>query len=560
MGNDISRGRKGRSSKSKGGKGGASDPALDSSASSRKSRRSNKEEKATAGSSPSSDSKPASSGKPPKVTMDSSAVTLGDAKINNRRDIHPHPVMITDTLSDVRVKYHINPKEIGHGHYGVVRKCMDRETKKWYAIKSIRKSKVGKVDVLKREVALLKECDHPNIIELVEVHEDQKYLHLITELCTGGELFDRIIEKTQSDEGHFSERDAANLVRCILDAIAYCHDKKGIVHRDLKPENFLFSSRDEDAVIKIIDFGLSRHDDMQKGIMNTKVGTPYYVAPEVLNREYTKSCDIWSIGVITYILLCGYPPFYGDTDNQIFDSVRTGRFDFPSPDWDGISDSAKDFICSLLKRDPSKRLSAANALEHTWIKEMTAPKAKQGHRKQRTSIAIASRSIAFIKYRDMQKLKKAALAWLATNSTNDDIAALKEVFKKIDVNNDGTVTLQELDECLKDAHFLPNVTSDLRDLREELSLSGEDSLNWRDFITVMMDKNLVMKEDNLRMVFEHFKKSDPHHIVVSDIVDLVGCTEKQAMEIMKLVDANSDGRIDFNEFRKMMETENFNLI
>ena len=224
--------------------------------------------------------------------MDSSAVTLGDAKINARKDLHVSPVMITDTLSDVRVKYHINPKEIGHGHYGVVRKCIDRETKACYAIKSIRKSKVGKVDVLRREVALLKECDHPNIIKLIEVHEDQKYLHLITELCTGGELFDRIIEKTQSDEGHFSERDAANLVKCILDAIAYCHDQKGIgkmtgfsfrpvgestnsrawpVHRDLKPENFLFSTKEEDAVIKIIDFGLSRHDDMQQGIMNTKV-------------------------------------------------------------------------------------------------------------------------------------------------------------------------------------------------------------------------------------------------------------------------------------------------
>jgi len=161
--------------------------------------------------------------------MDSSAVTLGDAKINARRDLHPGQVMITDAISDVRVKYHINPKEIGHGHYGVVRKCMNRETKVWYAIKSIRKSKVGKVDVLKREIALLKEVHHPHIIELIEVHEDQKYLHLITELCTGGELFDRIIEKTQSDEGHFSERDAANLVKCILDAIAYCHDVKGIV-------------------------------------------------------------------------------------------------------------------------------------------------------------------------------------------------------------------------------------------------------------------------------------------------------------------------------------------
>jgi calcium-dependent protein kinase len=553
MGNDISKAQL-RLSKHKKDKA-ANGESLSSSQRSRKSGRSSKNKGKEKEAEASESSTPAAKSAP-KVTMDSSAVTLGDAKINNRRDIHPQPVMITDNLSDVRVKYHINPKEIGHGHYGVVRKCMDRETKVWYAIKSIRKSKVGKVDVLKREVALLKECDHPNIIELVEVHEDQKYLHLITELCTGGELFDRIIEKTQSDEGHFSERDAAKLVRCILDAIAYCHDQKGIVHRDLKPENFLFASKEENAAIKIIDFGLSRHDDVKAGIMNTKVGTPYYVAPEVLNREYTKSCDIWSIGVITYILLCGYPPFYGDTDNQIFDSVRTGRFDFPSPDWDGISDAAKDFISSLLKRDPSKRLSASNALEHQWIREQTAEAPTRSKRRQRTSIAHAPMSKAFIKYRDMQKLKKSALGFLACNATNDDIANLKKVFKEIDVNKDGTITLQELDDCLKNAQFLPHLTSDLRNLRNELSLSGEDSLNWRDFIALMMDKNLVMKEDNLRMVFEHFKKSDPDYILASDIIELVG-SEKKAMEIMKQVDDNSDGKIDFNEFKKMMEDQIF---
>jgi calcium-dependent protein kinase len=329
--------------------------------------------------------------------------------------------------------------------------------------------------------------------------------------------------------------------------------------------------------------------------MKTKVGTPYYVAPEVLSREYTKSCDIWSIGVITYILLCGYPPFYGDTDNQIFDQVRTARFDFPSPDWDGISDSAKDFICSLLRRDPSKRLTAAQALLHPWILTMAAPQClgslEAVPRRRQSSIAVASRSLAFIKYRDMQKLKKAALAYLASNATNDDITLLKDVFSEIDVGNVGTITLQQLDEGLKNgetswdyiphsthnfmtvfcyqsdpmmsfclpAHFSPEVTQNLRNLRVELSLSGEDSLNWRDFIALMMDKQLVMKEDNLRMVFEHFKKSDPDNIVVSDIVDVVGVSEKQAMDIMKLVDGNSDGRIDFNEFRRMMEDENFHL-
>jgi calcium-dependent protein kinase len=237
----------------------------------------------------------------------------------------------------------------------VVRKCQHRETKEWYAIKSIRKAKVSKIEVLKREIDILREVDHPNIIRLKDVFEDQKYLHLITELCTGGELFDRIIEKTKSEAGHFSEQDAAKLIRDICDAIAYCHDVKQIVHRDLKPENFLYKTTADDSPIKIIDFGLSRHDNLNFGVMKTKVGTPYYVAPEVLRREYTKSCDVWSIGVITYILLCGYPPFYGDSDNEIFESVKIGRYEFPSPEWDDISEDAKDFINSLLKLDPSAR-------------------------------------------------------------------------------------------------------------------------------------------------------------------------------------------------------------
>lgn len=317
--------------------------------------------------------------------------------------------------------------------------------------------------------------------------------------------------------------------------------------------------------------------------MNTKVGTPYYVAPEVLNREYTKSCDIWSIGVITYILLCGYPPFYGDTDKQIFDSVRTGRFDFPSPDWDEISDSAKDFIKGMLERDPTKRGSAAELLEHPWILEMTM--STRARRNLRSSIIFSKKSITFKKYRGMQKLQKAALAWIATNVTSDEVTKLKDVFKKIDTNNDGTITLGELDECIEAgesrllwyygldellsknnlihrhnititvfiAHFLPDITSNLTDLRQDLHLSGEDSLKWRDFIASMIDQAELTKEDNLRMVFEHFKKDDRDYLLLSDISELVG-GEKQAKEILKAVDENNDGKIDFSEFRKMMET------
>lgn len=171
-----------------------------------------------------------------KLKMDESAHTFGPSRASASGHYRrgQSPVMITDALKDVRTGYHIEPKELGHGHYGVVRKCMHRESGEWYAIKSIRKSKVSKIEVLKREIEILKEVKHPNIIQLVEVFEDERYLHLITELCTGGELFDRIIAKTQSSEGHFSEHDAAVLVRDILDAIRYCHDEKGIVHRYVK--------------------------------------------------------------------------------------------------------------------------------------------------------------------------------------------------------------------------------------------------------------------------------------------------------------------------------------
>lgn len=488
----------------------------------------------------------------PPPAMEPSAHTFGAANPSKSRarDARPDPVMITDALTDVRIKYHINPREIGHGHYGVVRKCMDRDSREWFAIKSIRKSKVGKVDVLKREIAILKEVDHPNIIRLVEVHEDVKYLHLITELCTGGELFDRIIAKTQSEEGHFSERDAANIVKCILDAIAYCHDVKQIVHRDLKPENFLFKTEAEDADIKIIDFGLSRHDTQNFGVMKTKVGTPYYVAPEVLNREYTKSCDIWSIGVITYILLCGYPPFYGDSDNQIFDSVRTARFDFPSPDWDCISDAAKDFICCLLRKEPSKRLSASRAIKHKWIRETASPDAVK--RMSDGKISHSSvRNITFMKFMGMQKLKKAALHYIATHLTQSEVGSLGDIFRKIDKDGDGNMTLKELDDALAHGNFSGELQQKLRQLRADLSLSGEDTLNWRDFMTAMMDRSLALREDKIRMAFEHFKKSDANCLLTQDLIEMFG-GESQAREIMGIVDTDGDGRISYKEFRDMM--------
>eukprot|EP00979_Chaetoceros_neogracilis_P006416 scaffold1307_cov260-Chaetoceros_neogracile.AAC.4 len=423
---------------------------------------------------------------------------------------------------------------------------MDRKTKEWYAIKSIRKSKVSKIEVLKREITILKEVNHPNIIKLVEVHEDAKYLHLITELCTGGELFDRIIEKTQSPAGHFSEKDAANLIGCILDAIAYCHDEKQIVHRDLKPENFLFASNADDAPVKIIDFGLSRHAVLPGSMMKTKVGTPYYVAPEVLKRKYTKSCDIWSIGVISYILLCGYPPFYGDSDTQIFDSVRAGKFDFPSPEWNTISNAAKDFICQLLNIDPSQRLTASQAMQHKWILDFsscdstTPQRIKHGMR----------RSQVFNSYMGMQKLKKAALGYIATHLTPVEVGNLGEIFKSIDLDKDGSMSLQDLDQALTSKNFSPDLLQRLRNLREDLSLTGAERLNWKAFLTAMMDEKLLMKEDKIRMAFDHFRNAEDNSLHMDELIDVLG-GKNATKDIMDLDNAPEE-RITYEEFKTML--------
>mmetsp|Transcript_32996 Transcript_32996/g.80202 ORF Transcript_32996/g.80202 Transcript_32996/m.80202 type:complete len:272 (-) Transcript_32996:651-1466(-) len=210
--------------------------------------------------------------------------------------------MVCDELSNVKIKYKIL-ELLGSGSFGTVRKCRDRKTGELFACKTIKKEVVDDPTNLRREIDLLQSVEHPNIIKFQDVYEDEHNIHLVTELCTGGELYDRVLDYAESDQGHFLEEDAAILIRDILDALRYLHDKCHIVHRDLKPENFLLKDDSPNAPIKIIDFGLSRKDDAPFGIMCSRVGTPYYVAPEVLLNEYTYKVDIWSVGVIAYILL-----------------------------------------------------------------------------------------------------------------------------------------------------------------------------------------------------------------------------------------------------------------
>lgn len=256
---------------------------------------------------------------------------------------------------------------LGTGAFSEVILAEDKRTQKLVAIKCIAKKALeGKEGSMENEIAVLHKIKHPNIVALDDIYESGGHLYLIMQLVSGGELFDRIVEK-----GFYTERDASRLIFQVLDAVKYLHDL-GIVHRDLKPENLLYYSLDEDSKIMISDFGLSKMED-PGSVLSTACGTPGYVAPEVLaQKPYSKAVDCWSIGVIAYILLCGYPPFYDENDAKLFEQILKAEYEFDSPYWDDISDSAKDFIRHLMEKDPEKRFTCEQALQHPWIAGDTA--------------------------------------------------------------------------------------------------------------------------------------------------------------------------------------------
>ncbi|KAL5267775.1 hypothetical protein ACHWQZ_G004727 [Mnemiopsis leidyi] len=263
-------------------------------------------------------------------------------------------------VEKISKKYELK-EVLGSGAFSEVCLAVHKETGKKFAVKCIdKKSLKGKEDSLENEIAVLKRANHPNIVKMIEMFEDKNYLYLVMDLVTGGELFDRIVER-----GSYSEKDASECVKQILIAVDYLHGL-GIVHRDLKPENLLYQDETEKSRLMISDFGLSKMEGTEA--MATACGTPGYVAPEVLmGKHYGKEVDCWSIGVIAYILLCGYPPFYDENDATLFAQIMRGEYEFDSPYWDEISQSAKDFVRSFMTVDATKRFSCSDGLKHQWI-------------------------------------------------------------------------------------------------------------------------------------------------------------------------------------------------
>lgn len=480
---------------------------------------------------PSGSSGPSTTSRPkPDTSSRTSASKLGIGNVLNR------------PMEEVRDTYTLG-RELGRGQFGVTRLCTHKTTGELFACKSISKRKLThKEDIedVRREVQIMHHLTgHPNIVELKGAFEDKNAVHLVMELCAGGELFDRIIAK-----GKYSEREAAAVCRTIVQVIQTCHSL-GVMHRDLKPENFLLLNKREDSPLKTTDFGLSvffKPGDIFKDV----VGSAYYVAPEVLRRHYGPEADIWSIGVILYILLSGVPPFWAETEQGIFDAIVEGSIDFTSDPWPMISSGAKDLIRKMLNQNTKERLGTQAILNHPWIRvDGEAPDRPLDN-------VVLSRMKQF---RAMNKLKKLALKVIAENLSEEEITGLKEMFRSIDVDNSGTLTMEELKQGLaKQGSMLAEY--EIRQLMEAADVDGNGTIDYMEFITATVHMNKMDKEDLLFSAFRYFDKDGSGYITTDELEQALRDHHMgdaaTIQDIIAEVDTDGDDRINYEEFVAMM--------
>ncbi|XP_028120169.1 CDPK-related kinase 4-like [Camellia sinensis] len=351
-------------------------------------------------------------------------------------------------------------KEVGRGHFGHTcwAKVKKGELKNQpVAVKIISKAKMTttiSIEDVRREVKILKSLSgHKNLVKFYDAFEDAQNVYIVMELCEGGELLDRILSRG----GRYPEEDAKAIVIQILSVVAFCH-LQGVVHRDLKPENFLFTTRDEDAPMKVIDFGLSDYIRPDQRL-NDIVGSAFYVAPEVLHRSYSFEADMWSIGVITYILLCGSRPFYARTESGIFRSVLRADPNFDDSPWPGVSSEAKDFVRRLLNKDHRKRMTAAQALTHPWLRD------------ENQDVPLDFLIYKLVKsYVRATPLKRAAYKALSKALTEDELIYLRAQFRllepkdgRVSLDNFRTALVKNVTDAMKDS-IVPDILNMVRRL------------------------------------------------------------------------------------------------
>ncbi|KAK4361484.1 hypothetical protein RND71_020436 [Anisodus tanguticus] len=440
-------------------------------------------------------------------------------------------------------------KLLGHGQFGYTYVATDKFSGDRVAVKRIEKNKMVlpiAVEDVKREVKILKAlAGHENVVQFYNSFEDDNYVYIVMELCEGGELLDRILSKKDS---RYTEKDAAIVVRQMLKVAAECH-LHGLVHRDMKPENFLFKSSKEDSPLKATDFGLSDFIRPGKKFQDI-VGSAYYVAPEVLKRRSGPESDVWSIGVITYILLCGRRPFWDKTEDGIFKEVLRNKPDFRRKPWSNISNSAKEFVKKLLVKDPRARFTAAQALSHPWVRE-------GGDASEiPLDISVLSNMRQFVRY---SRLKQFALRALASTLDEEELADLRDQFSAIDVDKNGVISLEEMRTAL--AKDLPWKMKESRvlEILQAIDSNTDGLVDFPEFVAATLhvhqleEHNSTKWQQRSQAAFEKFDVDRDGFITPEELKMHTGL--KGSIDpLLEEADIDKDGKISLSEFRRLLRT------
>ena len=461
-------------------------------------------------------------------------------------------LIVGQSKSDPQIDYE-KKNFLGEGAFASVYLVQNRITEDIRAMKIINKSSTcteEEEQEIVNEINILRTMDHPNILKIFEFYSNKESYSIITEYCSGGELFNEITEN-----GPFDEKYSAYVMFQIFSAINYCHNMN-IIHRDLKPENILIVDRNNNGFprIKICDFGTSLMVE-KGGVQKKLVGSSFYIAPEVLKKNYNQKCDIWSCGVILYILLSGRPPFIGEDDNEIMANVLTGKYDLNSKPFNRISKSAKDLIKKLLRMDKDKRISAQDALNHSWFKEK---KSKELYNQINDDNIIKKLLNNLKNYKRDSVIQETALAYLVHNFPQmKDVVNACKLFSQIDLNGDGKVTQKELLETKIKSETLEK---DANAIYKNLDMDNNGFIEYEEFVRAAVSKENFLNDNFLRFAFRYFDKDGSGEITFNEIEDVFikSIPEKNNIhntlnQIIKEVDLNGDGVITFDEFSYVMK-------